>query len=333
MICKQCGAQLGEGSKFCTKCGCAIENQDTIQAVAAEAPAEKKKKEKKVKKENKFVKTLLSVLCCIMIFVLSFATLTLFTVRDSISPEKVESLLDNADIQMLVENSGMNNLIGGMDGKDIERVYRKTSIKDYVEDIAKDYTDYLLGGKKPKGVKADDVVDLLYENQYEIEEILGEGLSDRDFEQTYEFFEEDGAQNLGVLSSEVRTNDVLDTTRIIISIYVVIALLALTALFIFLLFKARRYNLNSLVWTSVPLILTSILFGVFASVKPIVLSFLNGLEPIVSEVAALFMSNILGVVLLNSGLVLLTGILLIAAFVITKKIKKSVADKKAVIEA
>lgn len=316
MFCNQCGTQLPENTKFCTSCGCPVES-----AGNQPVPAVSNVSEQPQKKPSSPPKTVLSIFCCIMIFILSLSALTLFTVRGCLHADKVENLLDSSNVGALVENANMEDIMKGMDADAFEKIYRKTPVGDYAINTVKEYTEYLLGGSKPKGVKADDVIDLMLDNQYEIEEITGESMTDEDLDLAYEFFGENGEENLGVFSSEVRTNSVLKTIRAFLSIYVILALLVLTAIFVFLLLKARGYRADSLVWISVPLILVSLLFGMFLAVKPILLSMLGGFDPVVTEVAGLILSNILGTVLINSGAVLLTGILLIAIFVAIKKKK------------
>ena len=323
MVCKQCGAQIPDDAKFCTSCGCAYESvapqQQEPVAVPDVITCPKKK-------ENKFVKAFLSILCCIVIFIFSFSALTIMTARDSISDDKIESFLDDVDIESIVGNTSFDGLLSQeLSSKDIAKIYRKTTIKDYVQDVTQDYAGYLLGGSKPDGVEADDIISLMEENEYVIEEIIGDSITDADYEATYKFFDEDGEENLGVLSSEVRTNDALDIVRMIISVYVIIALVALAILFIVLLFKSRRWNSDSLVWVASSFIVSAVVFIVLGAVKPVVLSLISGFDSIIVELVSGFMSNILGTVLINSSILIVVAVVLILINVLIKKIKSKKA--------
>lgn len=325
MICKQCNAQLEENTRFCTKCGYTTEENESDFQMKVDNT-----EEKKAKSGNKFVRGLLSVLCCIMIFILSFATLTVFTARNSISEERVEQMLDDVDVRSIADNAIDPDSYYEINSREIEKIYNKTSIKDYVEDVAEEYSNYLLGGRKPRGIDGEKVIELIfYENQMEIERITGEELDEEDYDAAYDFFVENGEENLGVFSSEIRTNNALNIARMLLSIYVIIALIVLSLLFVFLLLKVRKYRLDSLVWLSAPLMLTALVFGTLATIKPIAFAVLNGSEPIIIEVVGLFMNNILGTVLINSTLVLLTAIVLIGVFVAVRKIKKMAGKKNA----
>jgi len=292
--------------------------------------------EKPVKKEKKFVRGLLSVLCCIMIFVFTTVTMTVFVARQSISENRIEKVFDSIDIEKIEEMSlgdedegSIGDLFEGgngeLSGKQKNKLFHKTGIKDFVVGVTVEYANYILGGDEPEGVEAEDIVDLIEENRREIEKITDVKIDSRMLADIEDYFEDEGEDILGFASAEVRTNDAIDGVRIAISIYVLIGLAVLTLLFVFLLLKARKFRLDSLIWISVPLIISGVVLALTLAVKPIILS-VGGFENGVDTIVEIILDNILGAVLLDSVIILLLGAILITTYVLVKKIK---ARKKA----
>lgn len=334
MDCKQCGAQIPDYAKFCTECG-NICNREDIQQVSAnqqQAPTSQIVEEPVVadkyvpcpvpalpKKEKKFLKNFVSVLCCIMIFVFSFATLTVFTVRGSITPDRVDNLVDDFDIKYFLEESGIGEDMDEVYIDQIEEICEKSFVRKYIKDVANEYTGYILGGRKPKGVKSRDVIKLISDNRYEVQEIFEYEIEDDSFGDVEIFFGENGEENLGVFSSEVRTNDELDTARMLLSVYMLIGLLIFVALFVFLLYTVRKGNTSFMAWTGVTFISVAVIFGIFTSIRPIILGFMPNADVVVYEIVRLYLKNSLSVVLLNSFAMLAVGFLLVLTHIIVKK--------------
>lgn len=318
MFCKQCGSEVREDANFCIACGSPIKGEPQNQ----EAEIKTKEKNIKSKRKNSFSRILLAILCSIMVFVFSFAALTIFTARNCMNPKQITNMLEDVDIEELIEVSNIE-LDNDINAKDIEKIYHNTSFKDYVEDVADEYSSYILGGKKPKGINAEDVTELVQENQHEIERILDIEITYEDYDDIYEYFEVNGEKNLGILSSEVRTNDNLDGLRVVVSPYVIIALLILAALFIFLLVKTRLNSIDSLIWTSAPVILSSLLLFVTPFIIRFITVFVAEIGPDALATISLFSDNISSVILLNSGITLIIGVLLIVTYIVIKKFRQS----------
>jgi len=258
--------------------------------------------EKPVKKEKKFVRGLLSVLCCIMIFVFTTVTMTVFVARQSISENRIEKVFDSIDIEKIEEMSlgdedegSIGDLFEGgngeLSGKQKNKLFHKTGIKDFVVGVTVEYANYILGGDEPEGVEAEDIVDLIEENRREIEKITDVKIDSRMLADIEDYFEDEGEDILGFASAEVRTNDAIDGVRIAISIYVLIGLAVLTLLFVFLLLKARKFRLDSLIWISVPLIISGVVLALTLAVKPIILS-VGGFENGVDTIVEIILDNI-----------------------------------------
>ena len=123
---------------------------------------------------------------------------------------------------------------GELSGKQKNKLFHKTGIKDFVVGVTVEYANYILGGDEPEGVEAEDIVDLIEENRREIEKITDVKIDSRMLADIEDYFEDEGEDVLGFASAEVRTNDAIDGVRIAISIYVLIGLAVLTLLFVFL---------------------------------------------------------------------------------------------------
>ncbi len=317
MNCSKCGTQLPKGVKFCNVCGSEIV---------------KKEKSGTKKSGNKFVKGLLSVLCCILIFVMALSAITLASLRESLEEEKIESLIDNIDIDEVVKHVDVNEFVrSDITSKEIAKIYKKGNFDKFVKSTLEDYAEYILGGDTPDGVSGEDVVSLVQDNHYLIAEVSGYELTKRDYEGIQNYFDENGEDDLGFLSSEVRTDGILKTVRVLGSVHILIALIVIALLFAVLLLKIRKsYDIT--IWTGITLIISAVLFGVFGAIRPIVLGILSGCEDIVIEGVRLYMSNILSTVLKNTVITILVGVILICVYVLIKKFKKRRVDKNVVNE-
>ena len=189
------------------------------------------------------------------------------------------------------------------------------------EETVIDYTDYILGGKTPKGIDADDVKELVAENRHEIYRICGYEVKSKDFEIIEEFFGDDGEENLGVLSSQVRTNWITDVAQVMFSVFAIALFGVLALLFFVLMFKVRKWRANTLSWGGVTCIVTSVVFMALLTVRPIISLMLPD-NTIVTSIVGAYLDSIILPVLTLGSIVVFAGIIMIVISVIIKKIKK-----------
>ena len=358
MFCGQCGAEITEGAKFCASCGNPVEakiiKEDIPEPLAEEPtlneefvteeplakvsdavepatestpitetvqkPLPENTPVVKGKKGKAFAGALLSVLCSVMIFVFSFSALTLFIARESLAEEKVTKMVENIDVKALMEEGGLDYYIDAKP-KDAAKIFRKTPIGSYVKDLVLQYTEYLRGGKEPEGIDADELTTLIGENAYEIEEITGRRITNRDYREIQKYFGEESEELIGVLSSSVRTNQYLKTIRFFLSTYVIIGLVLLALVFVFLLLKVRKFSLDTLIWTAVPVLFATLIITVFGTIQPLTLMMVAELGDVVGIIVKTVMGNILQTVLTGGAIGFGVGIVLIASYVIAKRVK------------
>ena len=328
MFCNQCGAQINDNARFCPKCG---------QATGIQAPVKKETKKKNVVKLpsaqkitdafKTFVRGFFSVLCCILIFVFLSTTITLFTARSIVGPNNVKNMLSNLKVAEMVDNTPVERLVSEIDNKEIEKIYHSTKLKGYVEKVALEYSRYLLGGKQPNGLNSKEIVNIMKREKAVIENTTGASLTDNDYDRIDNFFTNE--DNVGFLSPDVQTTEELNIVHIVLSLYVLIASLVLTLLFIFLLFLVRKYRMDSFIWASVPIITTSVIYTACCFIgKPIILSLFDGAEQFVIDIANVILNGVLIPVLIIGGTTLLTGVIFILIYIITNKIIKSKKKKE-----
>jgi len=299
-------------------------------AVVSETVEDIKVPEEKVKgKKGKiFLRGFLSVLCCIMIFVLATAMISVFAVRDSLKQENIDQILDKTDIGKIIAMEEHEEMLGSFTAEEVENLYYDTRIGEYIDNTIYDYADYLRGGDVPKGISADEILNIMSEDAFEIEKALGRYPEASEYDAIQEYIGENGKENLGFLSEDVRTNNLLKTIRACLSIYTVIGLGVLILLFVFLMLKARKFRLDTLCWTAVPLILSAVTVAVFGLIKPIALGFVKNLGAVATVGTEIAMDGISGAVLLDSASTLGFGVLLIVIYAVANAIIKAVKKKK-----
>lgn len=290
---------------------------------------EKDEDEPKEKKGKKFLRGFLSTLCCIMIFVLTTAMLSVLIVRESLKQENVDKMLNGVDLGELITLEKDQLIVGSFTEEEFEELYYETKVGAYIDNTIYEYAEYLRGGDVPKGISADKVLEIFGEESSEIEKAIGRYPEPYEYEAIQKYLGENGKENLGFLSEDVRTNDLLKTIRTCLSIYVVIALGVLILLFVFLLLKARKFRLDSLVWTSVPVIVSSVIIAVFGLIKAIAMGIVEAVNPALGVGTEIALDGIFSATLLNSAIVLGFGVLLIVVYAVTKKIITLIKKKKA----
>lgn len=272
------------------------------------------------KKEKVFLRGLLSVLCAIMIFVLSFTAITLFVARESISENKIERLIESVDVEELMEKGGLDYLIDAKP-EAAAKIFEITAIRDYVKSTIVQYTEYLRGGAEPKGIDADELITLVGEYAFEIEDTTGRRVTTRDYWNIQRYFGRESKETIGVLSSDVRTNGLMETVRAFLSIYAILGVVVLIIAMVFLLLKIRKWRIDTLIWTAVPVIMASATVIVIGTVRQIILAMASGFGKTADVIVKVVMDNIADTVIIGGAIGLGTGILMIVAYIITRKVK------------
>lgn len=333
MFCVNCGATLGDSAKFCNVCGATVQESQTSDAQSptqfpqpfvAERKNERKTESVPKKEVSPFLKTFVSVICCVFIFLCSLSLLCVVSVRKTLSEDAIENTLERIDIEVVAENlDSFEEVIGGATPKQAEKIYRKTNIDRYVESKVTDYADYILTGSSPDEITAEEITELMTDNRYEIERIRSKELKEKDFNDIEDFFDDMDEDTIGVFSSKPSSGSIIGIARSVLSVLTIVGISVLLALFIFLMLYIRKADKASLIWLSIPTLLTSVIFGVFTLIKGIVLSFIpSAQKALLNILNAYFSSSFLTFLGYTFGALLL-GVLLIFAYCVIKKFQNA----------
>ena len=101
----------------------------------------------------------------------------------------------------------------------------------------------------------------------------------------------------------------------------IIGLVLLALVFVFLLLKVRKFSLDTLIWTAVPVLFATLIITVFGTIQPLTLMMVAELGDVVGIIVKTVMGNILQTVLIGGAIGFGVGIVLIASYVIAKRVK------------
>ncbi len=339
MYCNNCGTQISENSKFCLNCGSSLETQqplpqapqpeieETVTETVAEEPvanqtaeieqpsSEKNVQQSAPKKWKRVLKNIVSVLCCILIFAVTLSLAAVLSFRTSIAPDKVSYILDNLDIKQIVEYEEVEEaLLVPLDGEEAEEIYEKSTIKEFVEEKANEFADYILYGTGSIRITGDDFVELVEENEELIEEISGEPIFAYDYDKIEEFGEN--------LEEDDVISEVADVVKTYCSVIVVVGLILVALILCALLYFIRK-SYDALLWTGSAFSLTALLLVAAGLIlKPIISVALAEGGLFVSMIGSLYVKGMLTSVLTYGGCLFGIGVVLILAYLIIKAIKK-----------
>lgn len=262
MFCNNCGAQISEESTFCPICGAAadalIDTDPVIPMEEMYTPPKSSSGEVTLRKTVKRPNSFLVGLCCILAFAFTFSTFVSLLVRDSISPEKVEDVIDNVDVDEIIEVGGgqieqfVNNTVSK---NQMEEIIEESTIPDYVEDLANEYADYLLYGRAPEGIDGDEVEALMRENAHLVQRVSGYTLTEDDYAQINAFFDENAEKGFGIFAEDADKIPAMKAARKAISFPAVIGLGAMSLVMYLLIFLAKKRSFSALKNIGVILIL------------------------------------------------------------------------------
>lgn len=337
MFCNDCGTKIPENSKFCLNCGAGIDVQQpkekiekSEEVVSAETtqmpplnqgtskqvPVMKDSQKPTIKKLKKVLKNILSATCCLSIFASIVLLLAVLSFRASLAPDRITYILDNIDVKEIVKDDEVQeSLVISLDEKEAAEIYEKSTIKKFVKTKITAFADYILRDSDPVEIKADEIVELVKENEELIETISGEPIYGFDYD------------NIEVLSEDIEEDDTIellsDTLKSYCSATKLALLILATLIFCALLWIIRR-NYDALLWGGMAVSLSAFLFAVAGLVLKIVVSNALAAEGVfVAMLAKLYLSGIMTPILIYSGCFLVIGAVLMISYFVTKMLKKA----------
>lgn len=307
---------------------------ETIAAVskAFEDPhTELKKSEELInevheKKEGRALKRFLSVIVCIFLFVTSFMTVTVMTVRSVMNENTIYRIVKYVDVEDVVESGALGSMIDDdIKHDDIKEIYEDGTFKNYVNNLMKDYAGYILTGEEPKGIRYKDVKNLVKENEELIYEVTGKKVTERDYKEINEYFDKGAKNDLGFLMSDIEENTYVNIFRMSVSVFSMVALIVISLMFVVLLFVMRKYKTKGLLWNGITLALSSVAFMISAFVVPMMIN--GGNNAVMNIVKDVFEHHIAVKFYINGAIMLFTNIMLIAVYVVIRMIKNAKVKK------
>lgn len=321
MFCNDCGTKIPENSKFCPNCGATVDSEQfSSQPVKAGArPIVEKLAKSGMNNAKDFAKRALkvvcSVLCCICIFLTAVSLLAVTASRAFLSPRNVSYILDRLDMETVASIGKENGILRSSIDEDVlEELYEKTTIRKFVEEKINGYSSYILYGKDTAEFEAEELVELLEENEELIEEISEERIYSFDYENIEELGEK--------LEKGFFLNEFVDISRIACSIVTLILLSLILIAFCTLLWFIRK-DRSFLIWAGCAFLVPGILCLIAGLLlRPVINIVFSPEGPYVLKLGLICIREIAKTVLIYSGCMIFIGAFMIVVFKAIKK-KKS----------
>jgi len=267
------------------------------------------------KKESKVIKNILSVLCCLFVALLTLLIVSVFSFRGSITTENVSNMFDDIDIEVLLDEQDISSAIKiDIDKYELAKIYEEGTYKSFLKGKLIECSEYILDGTEPKNIYAEDIEDLMSENEEVIEDVLGHKLSEADYEVIEEMAED--------IERDHDLNIAVSLVKKFCSILIIIAMIVFAIALVGLLFVVRKKSYDVLLWVGATISVVALLFTLMITIITFLSGSILGLTGEIEVMAVdLYLSNSIGVFLMNSGILLAIGAILIISYIIIKKVK------------
>lgn len=324
MNCQNCGAEVKEEQKFCSVCGTKVEECVPKQPILAEGESQEPPV-KTEKKKNEVMKVFISLLICILLVIVSVTTLSLLTVRDTFNESNVEKIVDKVDVKELLK-TGIVDMRTAFDGnfteKEIANIYEESSFKSYFKDVAVDLASYVQGKGDFPELDGEEIADLVLEN----EEIIRENSDYKLVDDAHKKIEDMVEDDRDFKKAVSKTEDVSKLVKFAVSIVWVVLLGIIIVLLMVWMFKVRQWSISALCWGGVSLCVSSAIFAIGVICTPIALRAEEDIPRYISYISVTVLKGAVWPAVKFGFIWLITGVVLIAAYKVTKTIKKRRAN-------
>jgi len=238
-----------------------------------------------------------------------------FSFRGSITTENVSNMFDDIDIEVLLDEQDISSAIKiDIDKYELAKIYEEGTYKSFLKGKLIECSEYILDGTEPKNIYAEDIEDLMSENEEVIEDVLGHKLSEADYEVIEEMAED--------IERDHDLNIAVSLVKKFCSILIIIAMIVFAIALVGLLFVVRKKSYDVLLWVGATISVVALLFTLMITIITFLSGSILGLTGEIEVMAVdLYLSNSIGVFLMNSGILLAIGAILIISYIIIKKVK------------
>ena len=165
----------------------AYEESDTRSNEVVEKP-DIKTKVKKKKKGTVVFEVILTVLLSLFLFVTTTLALANMTLRNSVTPNSINTMLDAVDVFDVIEmvyDGSKNDVVeslnkyydSNMKASDINRFFSKSSAKEDISELLSDYINDFINDEDEFEFTAEDMFNFLRKNKQEFSKLIGMDVS------------------------------------------------------------------------------------------------------------------------------------------------------------
>jgi len=236
---------------------------------------------------------ILSVLMCVFIFVFAAADITVMIFRKNINKESIGEIIRDFDImsvqvdsvitETLPESAGIDLndedslaiwIYNNLNAEDRERynitvsnikaIYRKSNIKDFIQDKLNNYIDYYMNGVAFEPVSSKDIIRLVKRNASVIRKETGYELDDLDYKNIETMLEESEVlENFTVSAIDRSAGVSVSRFKFAVSIYAVIILTVVQLLLLAVILFINKMRMRSVcIYGGITYLVCGLIFAV-----------------------------------------------------------------------
>lgn len=321
--------------------------------IPAPMPAPAAKPTKGILARRGVGRTILAVLLCIVIFLWSFATLSLFNIRIATTDENAAATIEaalrtvdltelpatavikNADPELSMAEWILEKTAQNFEGRvtadedELQEFLEDSDVIPFLSERLSEYVNDVYKGNARKALSADDIEEFLWDERENMKDIFGTEITRDSARRLAKTVEESGVlELLSTRTLKANYSQIYSLANLIMSWWILGILAVILVLLILLLGTANRSILRTFSDTGITLMVASGIWGLcglFYLVLPgawsAIFSFIQPLDTIIGSV--------LKSCLIPTAAVFGTGVVLVLIRVIGKKIVHARAAKQA----
>ena len=342
MLCKNCGKEIPDSTKFCPKCGCKNESanviisettsEDNVSFISEETVFDTAD-EKSVPKPR-IKQIFLSIICDLLLFIFLTVTVFLCAVRFSTNESNIKKILTNGSVSdsYIVTDFGNQNLskfiLSNIDESAIRQykisedsvisILKEETVDLFLKEVLSDYVKLFIYGEAPVNLNANTITAFIKSMANTIQLYTGYTLSENDYASIANQLNQGSLSFLTVRGLENNLGFNPANLHIFFSVPCICTFGGLSLVLIVLVFLINKSNIkNSLSFNGVSLIIIACVYVCVSAI-----SFIVAATKQLYFVSDLLKSFALYILLIGLG-VLLIGLLML---LIKRKATKSSFD-------